>query len=87
MSKLTWPFVFNLLHCGTGDHVLLSQRGAGEMEALTVMVGARMFSDTDGAGQTVEEALWDKRTRSTFEESRRQSKKAASTADGFHLRF
>lgn len=69
MSKLTWPFVFNLLHCGTGDHVLLSQRGAGEMEALTVMVGARMFSDTDGAGQTVEEALWDKRTRSTFEES------------------
>lgn len=60
-------FVFNLLRCGTGDHVL-SQRGAGEMEAQTVMVRVRMFSDTDGGGQTVEEALWDKRMRSTFEE-------------------
>lgn len=38
------------------------------MEALTVVVRGRAFSDTDGRSHTVEEALWDKRMRSTFEE-------------------
>lgn len=38
------------------------------MNAPTVMVRGRTFSDTDGGSQTVDEAHWDKRTRSIFEE-------------------